>query len=136
MISYLTDKVPGKETLMELYGSVGWTAYTREPEKLHLAVQNSLLVVAAYEGDKLVGLARAVGDGYTILYVQDILVDPEFRRKGIGTRLFNLLLEAYPQVRQKVLLTDDQPDTRAFYNSMGFRACDDGVLLAFARYDI
>lgn len=48
--------------LLELYASVGWTAYTNDPVSLKKGYENSLLVLGAYEGDKLVGVLRAVGD--------------------------------------------------------------------------
>lgn len=121
--------------LVELYHAVNWTVYTQRPETLDAAIKNSLLVVTAFHDGHLIGLARVVGDGHTILYIQDILVKPHYRRQGIGTTLFKKVMEPYPNVRQKVLLTDDTPDTRAFYQAMGFKACDEGRLVAFARFD-
>ena len=49
-----------------------------------------------------------VGDGYTILYIQDLLVHPDFARQGIGSRLLLRILGKYESVYQKILLTDDQ----------------------------
>lgn len=118
-----------------LYTSNKWTVYTRDMPKLMEAIRNSLAVITAWEGEKLAGLIRAVGDGQTILYIQDILVLEEYRRQGIGTELLGKILEAYPNVRQKVLLTDDSPMTRGFYEANGFGSCDKGKLVAFARFD-
>lgn len=110
-----------KNEIMQLYGSVGWTAYTDAPLLLEQGFANSLLVLAAYENDALLGLIRAVGDGATIVYVQDILVYPEFQRKGVGSALMKAMLEWFGQVRQIVLCTDDTEKTIAFYESLGFR---------------
>lgn len=63
--------------ILSLYSSVGWTAYTDTPEVLRKGFENSLLTLAAYEGDRLLGIIRVVGDGYTIVWIQDILVFPE-----------------------------------------------------------
>ena len=82
--------------------------------------RNSLLILAAYEGDRLAGMIRAVGDGYTIVFIQDILVDPEYQRKGIGTALLKAVLGRYPEVRQIELATDNTLETAAFYRSLGF----------------
>ncbi|MEO1714347.1 MAG: GNAT family N-acetyltransferase [Bacteroidota bacterium] len=120
---------------MVLYTDANWTSYTKDPEKLEQAVLNSLDVITAWENDQLVGLIRAVGDGLTILYIQDILVLKSHKRRGIGCELLTRLLDAYPEVRQKVLLTDERPETRGFYQSMGFLSCDDGKLVAFAKFD-
>lgn len=106
--------------ILSLYESVGWTAYTGEPLTLLSGLEKSLLVLGAYEGPQLLGLARCVGDGETIIYVQDILVFPEFQRRGIGTALLRELLERFPHVRQVVLSTDAEERTLAFYSSMGF----------------
>ena len=62
-----------------------------------------------------------VGDGHTIVFVQDILVRPQFQRCGIGSALLQAVLNRYAGVRQIELLTDDTPETAAFYRSMGFR---------------
>ncbi|WP_298130167.1 GNAT family N-acetyltransferase [Micropruina sp.] len=111
---------PGREELFELYGSVGWTAYTREPDALVRAVRGSLRVVTARSHGKLVGLARIVGDGTTIAYLQDVLVDPSHRREGLGRRLVETVLQGPGEVRQQVLLTDAEPGQRAFYEALGF----------------
>jgi GNAT superfamily N-acetyltransferase len=81
----------------------------------------------------LIGLIRLVGDGLTIIYIQDILVLENHQRQGIGRALMNETLEHYPDVRQKVLMTDDTPKTRAFYQSLGFSPCDDGRSIAFMK---
>ena len=44
-------------------------------------------VVGAWEADELVGVCRVLSDDASILYVQDILVDPDHQRRGIGRAL-------------------------------------------------
>lgn len=110
-----------EEEILGLYASVGWTAYTGCPEALRKGFENSMLTLAAYEGERLTGLIRAVGDGYTIVFVQDILVHPKYQRKGIGTLLLQAVLDRYSHVRQIELTTDHTAKTIAFYKSMGFR---------------
>lgn len=119
-ISYRTGGDVGRDELLELYSAVGWTAYTKDPPRLEAAVAASLSVVTAWDGERLVGLARAVGDGLTIIYLQDILVAPDHQRSGIGRELFKRTFEPFADVRQKLLLTEDEPPQRAFYESMGF----------------
>lgn len=107
--------------ILRLYASVGWTAYTDHPDVLHMGFENSMLTLAAYEGEELLGIIRVVGDGHTIVLVQDILVFPKHQRKGIGSALLQAILDKYSRVRQIELATDDTPETIAFYKSMGFR---------------
>ena len=110
-----------EDELLGLYSSVGWTAYTKDPEALRQGYERSLLVLAAYEGNDLLGIVRAVGDGHTVIFVQDILVFPDRQRQGVGTALLRAVLDRFPHVRQIELVTDDTPKTKAFYRSMGFR---------------
>jgi GNAT superfamily N-acetyltransferase len=124
--------------VVELYSSVGWGVYTRDPEKLGRALAGSSSVAIAMDGDELVGLARVVSDGASIAYLQDVLVNPSAQRTGLGRRLVEKVLEQYGDVRQKVLLTDDEPAQRAFYESLAFsetRDFGEGTLRAFVRFD-
>lgn len=106
--------------ILNLYSSVGWTNYTDRPEMLKGAYAHSLKILAAYEDEKLIGIIRAVGDGHSILYIQDILILPQYQRQGIGTALLERMLELYPDVYQKVLMTDATEKTIEFYKSIGF----------------
>lgn len=108
-----------EEEIINLYQQVGWTNYTEQPKMLKMAYANSLKIVGAYVEEKLVGIIRVVGDGHSIVYIQDILVLPEYQRQGIGSSLLKKVLEIYAKVYQKVLLTDNTEKTIAFYKSMG-----------------
>jgi ribosomal protein S18 acetylase RimI-like enzyme len=106
---------------LALYESVGWAAYSRDLGLLVRAIRNSSFVVTARSvGGELVGLARAVSDDATICYLQDILVDPAFQGTGVGRTLLEAVQARYGHVRQTVLLTDNEPGQRAFYEALGF----------------
>ncbi len=109
-----------EEEIARLYTAVGWTAYTDNIRVLREGYKNSMLVLAAYDGEELLGIIRTVGDGATIVFVQDILVFPDKQRQGIGTALLKEILNRYPDVRQIELATDNTAKTMAFYKSMGF----------------
>ncbi len=109
-----------KEEILLLYTAVGWTAYTNNFSALEQGYKNSLLVLAAYDNDELLGIIRVVGDGFTIVFIQDILVFPDKQRNGVGTALLKAVLNRYSTVRQIELLTDNTPQTIAFYKSLGF----------------
>ena len=132
---YQVGIIPGLDRLAELYAAVGWAHYAQEPERLLAAVAGSLCVVTAWQGEELVGLARAVGDGISILYVQDLLVREAFRRQGIGRAMLEQLTAAYPQVRQKVLLADNTPQAEGFYRALGFAPAQEGGMVCFVRMD-
>jgi len=106
--------------ILDLYNSVGWLAYVKEADVLERAFEHSLLTLAAYEDCKLIGLIRTVGDGESIVFIQDLLVHPKYQRKGIGAALVRAALDQFPNVRQIQLTTDNSPQTVAFYQSLGF----------------
>lgn len=110
-----------EQEIIHLYNSVGWTAYTASPENLRLGFENSLLVLGAFSDSGLLGVIRVVGDGYTIVLIQDILVLPGYQRQGIGSRLIKAVLEHFASVRQIQLFTDNTAKTKAFYNALGFQ---------------
>ena len=87
-----------EKEILPLYASVGWTAYTDHPEQLRKGFENSMLTLAAYENEQLLGIIRTVGDGHTIVFVQDILVFPEHQRKGVGSALLQSILDRYSHV--------------------------------------
>lgn len=130
-MNFLTDKNINLKQLINLYQSVGWTSYTEKPELLQQAVHNSLYVLGAFDHDQLIGLIRVVGDGLTIIYIQDLLVLPAYQNQGIGSTLINKVWKEFRHVRQQVLLTMEEPETRAFYEKNGFTSCDQGELVAF-----
>lgn len=121
------------DEIINLYQSVGWTNYLERADILKQAYDESLCVLAAYDSDKLMGILRAVGDGQTIVFVQDIIVLPEYQRKGIGTKLLKAVMDKYKDVYQMELLTDNTEKTKAFYRSVGFSASDDIGCVAFIR---
>ena len=130
-MNFLTNKNINLKQLINLYQSVGWTAYTEKPELLQQAVHNSLYVLGAFNHDQLIGLIRVVGDGLTIIYIQDLLVLPAYQNQGIGSTLINKVRKEFRHVRQQVLLTMEEPETRAFYEKNGFTSCNQGELVAF-----
>lgn len=121
MIHLTETKAFDEEQLLDLYGQVGWTNYTKVPTRLVEGIANSLYCIGAFDGDRLVGLCRLVGDGVTIMFVQDILVLPAYQRQGIGKALLEKSLERFANCYQIHLLTDNSPKTRQFYESIGFR---------------
>lgn len=120
MLTYITNPKLTVDQVLPLYEAIGWTNYTADPERLQTGLDQTLFLRVAYDGDRIVGLLRAVGDGATILFIQDILVLPAYQRQGIGRQLLTDCLEAYKGIYQCHLLTDQTPKTKAFYEGLGF----------------
>lgn len=119
---------PAFEQILDLYNSVGWTNYTQNLDMLKQALDASLYTLYAYEGEELLGLVRAVGDGFSSVFIQDLLVKPDHQRKGIGKALMEQVLTTYSHAYQIQLATKASEKNLAFYQSLGFqeltnRAC-------------
>ena len=123
-----------EQEILSLYESVGWDNYTKNPQMLKEAYLHSLRIYAAYVDNKLVGIIRVVGDGSSVVFVQDLLVYPEYQRQGIGTALLKAIMEKYRGVYQLHLLTDNTEKTVAFYKSLGFVMDTDINCRAFTKY--
>ena len=119
MLEY-KQEIPAMEDLLALYGSVGWTNYTNNPTMLNEAVKASLWQSAVYDEEKLVAYIRLVGDGHSVIFVQDLLVRPDHQRQGIGKKLLEKALETFPHVYQRLLVTERSEKNLAFYQSLGF----------------
>lgn len=122
MIDYTFQKpnfIDSKQ-ILDLYQSVGWLAYAQQPQTTIEALNNSV-VLWVTENKKLIGLCRGITDGKTILYVQDILVNPTYQGQHIGTDLVKRFLEKYQDIGQTVLITDPEDKTLAFYQSLKFQ---------------
>ena len=130
IIEYRTYR---EEDILPLYASVGWTAYTDDPAALERGFRHSLLVLAAWEDGELAGLIRAVGDGASMVFIQDILVFPKYQRRGVGKALMCAMMERYRTVYQMELLTDDTEKTVAFYEALGFVRVEKWGCCAFVR---
>lgn len=120
MITIKKQEIVKLEDVLHLYQAVGWTNYTHQPEMLEQALSRSLAIYVARDGDTVVGLIRLVGDGFSSVMVQDLIVLPIYQRQGIGSALMKEALEAYKDAYQVQLVTEQTERTLGFYHSMGF----------------
>ena len=106
--------------VLHLYQAVGWTNYTNQPQMLAQALTHSLAIYLARDGEKIVGLVRLIGDGFSSVFVQDLIVLPTYQRQGIGSTLMKQALSDYKDTYQIQLATEQTEKTLEFYRSLGF----------------
>lgn len=131
MIIYKTNEPIEIEKLSALYESVGWVGYTNHPEIMANILSGAQFYMSAWDGEDLVGLVRTIGDGCYILYIQDILIRPEYQRQGIGQTLIKQALEKGKGMHQIILTTDNTEKTSAFYRSVGFVSMEETGAITF-----
>ena len=120
MITIKKQEIVKLEDVLHLYQAVGWTNYTHQPQMLEQALSHSLVIYLAFDGDAVVGLTRLVGDGFSSIFVQDLIVLPSYQRQGIGSALMKQALEDFKEVYQVQLATEQTEKNVGFYRSMGF----------------
>lgn len=120
MITIRKQEIVKLEDVLHLYQAVGWTNYTNQCQMLEQALSHSLVIYLALDGDAVVGLIRLVGDGFSSVLVQDLIVLPIYQRQGIGSALMKEALKDYKDAYQVQLVTEETERTLEFYRSMGF----------------
>ena len=120
MIKITKESSVSIDYVLHLYQAVGWTNYTNQPQMLEQALSHSLASYVARDDEKIVGLVRLIGDGFSSVFVQDLLVLPSYQRQGIGSFLMKQALADYKDAYQVQLATEETEKTLGFYRSLGF----------------
>ena len=120
MIKITKETSVSIDDVLHLYQAVAWTNYTNQPQMLSQALSHSLATYLARDGEEVVGLVRLIGDGFSSVFVQDLIVLPSYQRQGIGSALMKEALEDYKDAYQVQLVTDQTERTLGFYRSLGF----------------
>ena len=120
MIKITKETSVSLDDVLHLYQAVGWTNYTNQPQMLAQALTHSLAIYLARDGEKIVGLVRLIGDGFSSVFVQDLIVLPTYQRQGIGSTLMKQALSDYKDTYQIQLATEQTEKTLEFYRSLGF----------------
>ena len=120
MIKITKERSVSINDVLHLYQAVGWTNYTNQPQMLEKALSHSLATYLARDDEEIVGLVRLVGDGFSSVFVQDLIVFPSYQRQGIGNNLMKEALADYKDAYQIQLATEQTEKTLGFYRSLGF----------------
>ncbi len=81
-------------------------------------LKNSNLVVSAWDGEKLVGIARSITDFHYACYLSDLAVSEEYKRKGIGKKLQTVTQEQLDPNCKLILVA--APSANSYYEHLGF----------------
>ncbi len=105
--------------LQALFNHSAFWAIDRQIEDLKTALDRSEPVISAWDNDKLIGFARATSDGVYRAMIFDVVVDPDYRRLGLGRKLVETMLcHTWMQRVEKIyLITTNQ---QSFYEQLGF----------------
>jgi len=118
MIEFSTSKTRvDLDQLKVLFAQVGWGDKTKDETRLRYMVENSTLVVTAWDRDRMVGFGRATTDRAFNGQINNVVVASDYRGQGIGRQIMGTMLEEDPRVTY-VLRADSENE--AFYRELGF----------------
>ena len=106
-----------RNKIIGLYRVNRWSAADK-PDELYKGLMNSHSLLAAWDGDKLVGLGNAISDGHLVVYYPHLLVHPDYQGKGIGHMIMDKMQEKYAGFHMQMLTADGE--AIEFYKKMGF----------------
>ncbi|WP_448381546.1 GNAT family N-acetyltransferase [Gloeomargarita sp.] len=107
------------DQLQHLFDIGAFWAQHRTASDLATAIQHSDPVVTAWDGERLIGFARATSDRVYRAVLWDVVIHPEYRGRGLGRTLIKTVL-AHPSVQaveRVYLMTSSQ---QRFYERLGF----------------
>ena len=120
------------EQLQGLFRLGAFWAKERTLAGLAIAISNSKPVVTVWDGDRLIGHARATSDGIYRATIWDVVIDPDYRGAGLGRKLVQTVL-SHPNVcdvERVYLMTTHQ---QKFYEQIGFEQNSSSTLVLFNR---
>jgi N-acetylglutamate synthase-like GNAT family acetyltransferase len=109
------------DQLLALFDSAAFWAQDRCCSDMAIAIANSYPVITAWDGELLMGFARATSDGIYRATIWDVVVHPAYQGGGIGRKLVETIL-THPhvcRVERVYLMTTQQ---QAFYQKIGFQS--------------
>jgi N-acetylglutamate synthase-like GNAT family acetyltransferase len=124
-IKYAVNGPFQPEEIQSLINSAGLTKI-QPLSRLVGMVTGSDAYVTAQVSDKLIGFGRLLTDYHSIAYINYMVVDRTYQRKGVGQAILKKLLEASGDVERVFLYTDTAD---AFYMRHGFTASEKRLYL-------
>ena len=115
-----------QQQLLALFAEVDFAEYTEDTQWIADAVANSVAAVGAFDSqDNLIGFARALGDQVSDCYIQDVAVDKNCRKNGIGKALVTALLKILEEKNIDWVGLIATPGKAEFYRKLGFEIMTD-----------
>lgn len=87
---HIVWSVPTVSAFRELFATTGWSL--PDDDRMRAALDGSFAVACAYVDERLVGIVRAISDGAMYGWINDVIVRPEYRGRGIGAALMREVL--------------------------------------------
>lgn len=93
------EKIPTASEFNALSESVGWGS--TDSKMVEEALQASIVCVCVYDQEKIVGFGRLIGDRTMFLYIQDVMVLPDYQGQKLGTQIMERLLANVQELKKR-----------------------------------
>jgi GNAT superfamily N-acetyltransferase len=97
--------------------------------RLAAMLEHANLLVTAWDGKRLIGVARALTDFSFCCYLSDLAVARDYQKRGIGKQLIERVRERVPVGEQSMLLLLSAPDAMGYYPKVGFDKVENGWII-------
>lgn len=116
----ITKSIPLSD-LQSLYMQEGWSDEKDTQERLQKIIDGSFLVVGCFLNKKMIGFGRVISDGVSDGYLQDIIVDQQWRGHHIGKKIVSLLTNTCQQMGINWLFLISVPTAIPFYQKLNWQ---------------
>lgn len=128
----LTDPTPEViQRVARLYRLAGWWPDAeREPETVARIIAGSHCFVAARDAAGcIIGMGRAISDGVSDAYIQDVTVAPDHRGKGVGSDIVAAIVRRLKADGLVWIGLVAENNSHPFYERLGFSRMPDATPL-------
>lgn len=113
--------------VIEVFKSSGINRPVEDVGRIDLMFKNSNLVISAWDGIELIGIARSVTDYNYCCYLSDLAVKKEYQKTGIGKKLIELTQQTIGE--QTMLLLLSAATAMEYYPKIGFEKVENGFTI-------
>lgn len=138
-ISFLSDPGPDQlSQIISLYRQAGWwhESAPDDPELVARIIRGSHCFLIVTLEDEIIGMGRAISDGASDAYIQDVTIKDEFRKDGLGTKVVSVLVDRLIQDHIEWIGLIAEAGSAPFYRKIGFTMMETGVPLVLVNEEV
>jgi ribosomal protein S18 acetylase RimI-like enzyme len=127
MITYQINAPLTVDDVIRVFRNSGIRRPIDQPGRIQEMIEHANLIVSAWDGQKLIGIGRALTDFSFCCYLSDLAVDRDYQRSGIGRALVKAVLEQIGDRCSLILLS--APEAMEYYPKLGFEEIKNGFMI-------
>lgn len=131
MIHYKINTPLNTNDVVRVFNASGITRPTHDTARIETMFANANLIISAWDGELLVGIARGLTDHSYCCYLSDLAVDKAYQQQGIGDALLARVRQALSPEVSLILLS--APSAMSYYPKVGFAAAENAFIIQRQR---